>query len=116
MGNWPEAERHSDENRGTFFVRFRLAEHRAKVKAENIRILNDQISLCLAQDGSTGRLNRLCTEKGISLINNFRKIKWILTLVGPGGLQIRPGDVVQIDNALLDELKSHSNAANKDLP
>ena len=31
--------------------------------------------------------------------------QWILTLVGPKGLQIRPGDAVQIDNALLDTLR-----------
>lgn len=31
--------------------------------------------------------------------------QWILKLVGPAGLQIRPGDTVWIDNTFLDELK-----------
>ena len=43
-------------------------------------------------------------EVGIEMVANGPG-QWILTVVAPGGLQIRPGDVVQIDNALLDKLK-----------
>jgi len=32
--------------------------------------------------------------------------QWVLNLVGPQGLEIRPGDTISIDNTLLDELKS----------
>ena len=44
-------------------------------------------------------------EVGIGLIPDGPG-RWILTLVGPKGLEIRPGDLICIGNALLDELKS----------
>ncbi len=34
--------------------------------------------------------------------------KWKLTIVAPQGLEIRPGDEICIDNAVLNELKSRS--------
>jgi uncharacterized heparinase superfamily protein len=45
------------------------------------------------------------SEAEIELIPDGPK-KWKLTLAGPQGLEIRPGDVICIDNALLGELKS----------
>jgi hypothetical protein len=47
------------------------------------------------------------SEVGIEMVPNGEG-QWILTLVGPKGLKIRPGDTVCIDNALLDALMSRS--------
>ena len=43
------------------------------------------------------------SEVAIELVANGPG-QWILNLVGPQGLEIRPGDTVLIDNAVLDEL------------
>jgi len=51
------------------------------------------------------KLNR--SEPEIELIPDGPG-KWILNLVGPQGLEIRPGDTVLIDNAVLDELMIRS--------
>jgi invasion protein IalB len=47
------------------------------------------------------------SEPGMGLISDGPG-KWKLTLVAPEGLQIEPGDVISIDNLLLDQLKSRS--------
>ncbi len=47
------------------------------------------------------------SEAGIEMVPNGPG-KWILKVVAPEGLEIRPGDVISIDNLLLDELKSRS--------
>ena len=47
------------------------------------------------------------TEAGIEMIPDGPG-RWIFEVVAPEGLKIRPGDVISIDNLLLDELKTRS--------
>jgi hypothetical protein len=49
----------------------RVAEQRARAKAETLRILNEQISLSFAPDHSAGGLQSGCAEKGIEPYTNF---------------------------------------------
>jgi hypothetical protein len=44
---------------------------------------------------------------GIEMVPNGPG-QWILNLAGPQGLEIRPGDLISIDNVLLDELMGRS--------